>query len=87
MTNGREFDKPGVYQIRVKATLDEGWSSWFAGWTIAPQPDGTTLLAGKVSDQLGLHGTLSTIRDLGLLLLSVEKVEDDPPTEGRSKEG
>ncbi len=75
MTNGREFDRPGIYEISVKGTLDEEWSDWFNGLEIIPQGGGETLLAGEVLDQAALHGILSKIRDLGLPLLLVKRVE------------
>ena len=79
MTDRREFDRQAVYQIRVKGALDKKWSDWFDGLTIRPQGDDETLLAGPVADQAALHGLLGKIRDLGLPLLSVRRVEDDPP--------
>jgi hypothetical protein len=75
MTNGREFDKPGVYQIRVKGNLDEKWADWFDSFAITPQPDDETLLVGRVVDQAALHGLLAKIRDLGLPLLTVQWTE------------
>ncbi len=75
MTDGREFGKPGTYQIRVQGVLDEKWSDWFEGLIVTPQADGKTLLTGPVRDQAALHGILARIRDLGLPLLSVERVE------------
>jgi hypothetical protein len=87
MSNGREFDKPGVYQVRVKGTFDERWSDWFDGFTIVPQSDNQTLLTGSVTDQIALHGLLSKIRDLGLPLLSVVRIETAPPPEGQSLQG
>ena len=75
MTDGREFDEQAIYQIRVKGNLDQKWSDWFDGFTIAPQADGATLLTGPVADQAALHGLLGKIRDLGLPLLSVQRVE------------
>jgi hypothetical protein len=77
MTAGREFDKRGVYQIRVKGNLDEKWSDWFDGFTITPQASDETLLTGLVADQCALHGLLAKIRDLGLPLLSVQQVENE----------
>jgi hypothetical protein len=74
MIEGREFDQPGIYRIRVKGVLDEEWSDWFAGLTIVPQDD-ETLLTGPVRDQAALHGLLAKVRDLGLPLLSVKRVE------------
>jgi hypothetical protein len=77
MTDRREFDRPGVYRIRVKGNLDEKWSDWFDRFTIMPQANDETLLTGPVADQCALHGLLAKIRDLGLPLLSVERVENE----------
>ena len=75
MTNGRAFSKSSIYHIRVKGILDEKWSDWFDGFTITPQADDETLLVGSVPDQAALHGLLTKIRDLGLPLLLVQRVE------------
>jgi hypothetical protein len=75
VTNGREFDEPAVYQIRVKGNVDCTWSNWFHGFTIAPQANDQALLTGPVADQAALYGLLSRIRDLGLPLLSIERVQ------------
>ncbi|MGD8997567.1 MAG: hypothetical protein PVH80_05620 [Anaerolineae bacterium] len=75
MTARRESDTPGVYHIRVKGILDQTWSDWFDNLTIAPQPNGETLLTGPLRDQVALHGLLARIRDLGLPLLSVQRVD------------
>lgn len=81
MTDGREFDEQASYQIKVKGNLDQKWSDWFNGFTITPQavdkrhPNDTTLLTGPVADQAALHGLLAKIRDLGLPLLSVKRLE------------
>ena len=75
MTDGREFDSQGVYRIKVKGSLDRKWSDWFDGFTISPQANDETLLTGPVPDQAALHGLLAKIRDLGLPLLSVKRLE------------
>jgi hypothetical protein len=77
MANGRRFDKPGIYHIRVKGTLDQRWSDWFDGLSITPQPGDETLLSGPVADQAALHGLLSKVRDLGLPLLLVKREETE----------
>ena len=51
------------------------WSDWFDGLTITLEDDGQTLLTGPVVDQAALHGLLRKVRDLGLTLLSVARVE------------
>ena len=65
------------YEIVIKGRLDQRRFGQFDGLTINTRPDGTTLLAGPVPDQAALHGMLSRIRDLGLPLMSVNRI--DPP--------
>ena len=60
-----------TYQIRVRGHLDLGWAGWFDGLTIRHTEDGDTVLEGPVADQAALHGLLAKIRDLGLLLVSI----------------
>ena len=67
--------RPPVYQIRVKGRLGPRWADWFAGLTITPEANGDTLLTGPVVDQAALHGLLRRVRDLGLPLLSVVRLE------------
>lgn len=71
-------DTPIIYQIRVKGHLGSQWAERFAELRITLEEDGSTLLAGPVVDQAALHGLLRTIRDLGITLLSVNRVDGDP---------
>ena len=66
-----------VYQIKVRGILDGKWSDWFDGLAITPLPSGVTLLTGPVADQAALHGVLNKIRDIGLPLLSLNRVESE----------
>jgi hypothetical protein len=59
------------YEIRLRGRLDERWSAWFEGMTMALEPGGVTVLRGPVVDQAALHGLLARLRDLGLPLISV----------------
>jgi hypothetical protein len=71
-----------VYQIKMKGHLGREWTDWFGGLTITLEGDGDTLLTGLVVDQAALHGLLKKVRDLGIPLLSVNRVEPgqaDPP--------
>ncbi len=77
MTNGRKDNQTAMYKIRVQGALDAKWSDWFDGFTISQQVDDKTLLTGQVIDQPALHGLLAKIRDLGLPLLSVERVNEE----------
>ena len=75
MSNGREYDRSGVYEIVVRGRLDSRWSRWFADLQIIPQPDGNTLLTGPIADQAALYGVISRMRDLGMVLISVQRVQ------------
>jgi hypothetical protein len=68
-------DLPRIYEIRIDGHLGGQWSDWFDGLTITLEDDGQTLLTGPVVDQAALHGLLRKVRDLGLPLLSVTRVE------------
>jgi len=72
-------DGAGRYEIRLKGHLDARWASWFDGLTLATCNDGTTTISGPVTDQAALHGLLERVRDLGLPLISVARIEPEPP--------
>ena len=74
-----------VYQIRLKGHLGSQWTDWFGGLTITLEEDGDTLLTGPVIDQAALHGLLRKVRDLGMPLVSVCRVQPDETHHNRSK--
>jgi hypothetical protein len=63
---------PVRYIVRVAGHLDPHWSAWFGDFALTREADGTTSIKGLVADQAELHGLLVKIRDLGVMLLSVE---------------
>jgi hypothetical protein len=67
--------QPMVYQIRIKGHLGGQWTDWFGGLSITLQDNGDTLISGPVVDQAALYGLLRKVRDLGLPLLAVIRVE------------
>ncbi|MEN8172564.1 MAG: hypothetical protein ABFS03_06740, partial [Chloroflexota bacterium] len=69
------YEKPEIYQIKVKGILAKKWSDWFDGFTITAQDENETIMVGTILDQGALHGVLAKIRDLGLPLISVERLE------------
>ena len=73
----QQMDRQGTYRIVIKGILDLKWSEWFDGFTITYRDSTNTLLSGKVQDQSALHGLLANIRDLGLTLISLSKVEEE----------
>jgi hypothetical protein len=66
---------PELYEMRVKGHLDNKWAVLFEGMTLTLEDNGETLIAGLVADQAALHGLLRKVRDLGMPLLAVTRVE------------
>jgi hypothetical protein len=64
-------------EIRVKGCIDEHWSEWFDGLTIAHSDQDETVLAGLVPDQPAVYGLIAKLRNLGLSLRSVSCVEHE----------
>jgi hypothetical protein len=78
-----EHPVPTQYRIRVGGHLDQHWSAWFDDLTLSRESDGTTSLCGFVADQAALHGVLTKVRDLGIVLISVEAVDPAGTGQGR----
>ena len=72
------------YKIRVKGHLERHWETWFDGMILTDEPNGETLLSGAIRDQAALHGVIGRLRDLGLPLLSVRRVE--PPNDNSQEQ-
>ncbi len=64
-----------IYQIRIKGHLGRQWSDWFGGLSITLEENGETLLTGPVVDQAALYGLLRQVRDVGMPLLAVTRVQ------------
>jgi hypothetical protein len=69
----------GRYEIRLLGRLDAHWTAWFDGLTVTENSDGTTVISGPIADLSALHGLLQRVRDLGLPLVSVIRVDGSPP--------
>ncbi|MEZ4671319.1 MAG: hypothetical protein R3E39_25735 [Anaerolineae bacterium] len=78
-----DHHEPGHYEIRIMGHLDDRWADWFEGMTITLADNDETRLTGPVADQSALHGLLRKVRDLGVRLISVNRIEpgqtDDKP--------
>ena len=62
------------YEISVQGVLDECWAAWFEGLQVTD--DGNrTVISGPVADQAALHGLLNKICGLGLVLISVRRLD------------
>ncbi len=67
-------DESTTYQIRIKGHLGSHWTDWFEDLAITLADNGDTLLTGRVTDQAALHGLLKKIRNLGMPLISVNRI-------------
>jgi hypothetical protein len=72
------FEGPSVYELRVEGRLGDESAPWFGDVTLAidettspPQ----TIIRGVIRDQAALYGIISRLRDLGLTLLSVQRLD------------
>jgi len=72
--------EPGLYEIRIKGHLENRWAHWFGGLNITLEDGGDSLLTGPVVDQAALYGLLKKVRDSGMSLLSVNRIEPGPST-------
>jgi hypothetical protein len=64
------------YEISVQGVLDGRWAAWFEGLQVTD--DGRqTVISGPVADQAALHGLLNKICGLGLVLISVRRLDPE----------
>ena len=73
MKTQRTMNAPELYEIRVAGHLSANWSARFEGMSMRHEPEGETVLSGML-DQAAMHGVLVKIRDLGLNLISVNRI-------------
>jgi hypothetical protein len=69
--------RPARYEIRVEGVLGSPWSDWFEGLRITSDAPGETSISGAIADQAALHGLLARVRDLGLVLVEVRRIDLD----------
>ena len=72
------------YEIRVTGHLGSRWAAWFDGLGLTTEDDGTTVIRGGLVDQAALHGLLQKLRDIGIPLVSLTRLDPeaaDAPTD------
>jgi hypothetical protein len=72
--------QPALYEIRLRGELDADWAGWFSrsrhvSTVTVHAALGETTIRGQVADQGALFSLLIKVRDLGLPLLFVQRVE------------
>jgi hypothetical protein len=71
--------QPAAYRIRIAGRVKNGWSDFMTGLQeshVQETGGSLTELTGTVPDQSALFGLLCHIRDMGLLLISVEFISN-----------
>ncbi len=63
----------GKTEIVVQDHLDKKWKDWFHGMEISYVGNNTALI-GDIMDESMIHGIFNQIRDLNLILVSVNKI-------------
>jgi hypothetical protein len=63
-----------TYEVRVEGLLGDTWSAWFDGLEVTAEGE-QSVLTGQLEDDAALHGVLAKIRDLGLQLISVRRLD------------
>ncbi len=72
---------PTRYEIRVEGVLDSRWTAWFEDLQVKSEGS-QTVISGLVADQPALHGLLVKVRDLGLCLICVRRLDPDETAMG-----
>jgi hypothetical protein len=71
-------DASSVYRIVLQGALDASWQNFVGDLRIQVRHEGArqavTTLTGRVIDQAALMGILNFVYDLGMPLLSVERL-------------
>ena len=73
ITRDQSFD----YHIRIQGHLDENWAEWFGNVEIKQDRNCETLIHCHDIDQAELFRLLKKIRNLGMLLISVQLIHPD----------
>jgi len=68
------------YEIQVEGIVDQKWSTWFDDMHIKNETGDGSTIEGEVPDQAALHGLLARVRDLGLVVISVTRIDHVPET-------
>jgi hypothetical protein len=71
------LDEPARYEIKVHGELSDRWNVWFPEMEVIVERyngSAVTCLVGVVLDQADLYGLISRIRDMGLSLISVNRL-------------
>ena len=69
-------DQRSIYQVIIKGQLGPESTEWLGASATELDQVGNTVLTAETKDQSELHGLLRKIRDLGMTLISINRLED-----------
>ena len=78
------------YRICVQGRLSQTGAAWFEEFALGVDETSSpplTSLEGPVMDQAELYGVISRVRDLGLTLISVQRIDQRRVTNETDAEG
>lgn len=71
---------PSDYELRVSGRISTHAATWFEGMRLTVDEATTppqTIIRSHLVDQAALYGLISRVRDLGLTLLAVTRIEQE----------
>jgi hypothetical protein len=71
----KDIDEPVLYQFRLKGRFNVSRRVCIDGFHILSQTNGETLLVGPLNDPADLQDLLVKIRQLGLPLFSIQRLQ------------
>ncbi|MGH3793276.1 MAG: hypothetical protein ACRDSP_00115 [Pseudonocardiaceae bacterium] len=77
--------RSGDYEIHIKGRVNESFRCAFEELTITVQPI-ETVLRGADLDQAALYGILDRIQALGLELIEIRRLPDEPVVKRRAEQ-
>lgn len=67
---------PCYYEFKIKGYLNDFRFTQYTDTQISEMTNGVTRLVVYIEDQAALYGLLTRLRDLGVLLLSVNQIRE-----------
>lgn len=74
------FPADTVYELRISDRLGQSTLAWFEDLVVTVDESTSpveTIIRGPMRDLAALYGLISRVRDLGLTLLSVNRIEEE----------
>jgi hypothetical protein len=74
------FPADTVYELRINGRLGDSTSGWFEDLDVAVDESTSpvqTIIRGPMRDQAALYGVIGRVRDLGITLLSVNRIKEE----------